>query len=74
MNINISGVEVCSGDVIIADPDGIIVIPLTDLDEITMRCYEILELETELDQKVLNGLKVPNEIELLLESENVQYV
>ena len=74
MNINISGVEVCSGDVIIADPDGIIVIPLTDLDEITMRCYEILELETELDHKVLNGLKVPNEIELLLESENVQYV
>ena len=39
-----------------------------------MRCYEILELATELDQKVLNGLKVPNEIELLLESENVQYV
>ena len=41
MNINISGVEVSSGDVIIADPDGIIVIPLADLDEITMRCYEI---------------------------------
>ena len=39
-----------------------------------MRCHEILELETELDQKVLNGLTVPTEIELLLESENVQYV
>ena len=65
---------VCSGDVIIADPDGIIAIPLADLDEIKIRCHEILELETELDQKVSNGLKVPNEIELLLESENVQYV
>ena len=65
---------VCSGDVIIADPDGIIAIPLADLDGITIRCHEILELEAELDKKVLNGLKVPNEIELLLESENVQYV
>jgi regulator of RNase E activity RraA len=74
LNINISGVEVCSGDVIIADPDGIIAIPLADLDGITIRCHEILELEAELDQKVLNGLKVPNEIELLLKSENVQYV
>ena len=58
---------------IIADPDGIIAIPLADLDEITIRCHEILELETELDQKVSNGLKVPNDIEHFRSPARVQF-
>ena len=71
--IEIGGVRVSSGDIIIADIDGIVVIPLAELDEITKRCHEILELPRSLDQKVRDGLMVPEEIEELLASDKVEY-
>jgi 4-hydroxy-4-methyl-2-oxoglutarate aldolase len=71
--INISGLEVLSGDIIIADLDGVIVIPLQEADEVINRCHEILDLEQNLDEKVVDGLKVPEEIERLLSSDNVEY-
>ena len=36
-------------------------------------CHEILELEASLDQKVRDGLMVPEEIEELLASDKVEY-
>ena len=74
LDIDIAGVRVSSGDVLIADIDGIVAIPLTELDDITTRCYEILELEKSLDQKVTDGLMVPNEINNLLASDDVEYL
>jgi len=68
------GGHVLSGDIVIADIDGIVVIPLVKLDDITKRCYEILELEASKDQKVRNGLMVPVEIEELLASDKVEYM
>ena len=54
--------------------DGIVVMPLVNLDDITKRCYEALELEASKDQKVRNGLMVPVEIEELLASDKVEYI
>ena len=48
--------------------------PLVNLDDITKRCYETLELEASKDQKVRNGLMVPVEIEELLASDKVEYI
>ena len=73
LDIEIGGVRVSSGDIIIADIDGIVAIQLAELDEITKRCHEILELEASLDQKVRDGLMVPEEIEELLASDKVEY-
>ena len=53
--------------------DGVIVIPLQEADEVINRCHEILDLEQNLDEKVVDGLKVPEEIEKLLNSDNVEY-
>ena len=74
LDIDMGGVHVSSGDIVIADIDGIVVIPLVNLDDITKRCYEILELEASKDQKVRNGLMVPVEIEELLASDKVEYM
>ena len=65
---------VSSEDIVIADIDGIVVIPLLNLDDITKRCYEILAFEANKDQKVRNGLMVPVEIEELLASDKVKYI
>jgi len=62
-----------SGDVIVADLDGVVVIPLDVLDAITERCHEILKLETDLDAKVREGLTVPQEIKDLLASDQVAF-
>ena len=48
--------------------------PLVNLDDITKKCYETLELEASKDQKVRNGLMVPVEIEELLASDKVEYI
>lgn len=74
LDIQIGGQTVCSGDVIVADLDGVVVIPLKELSEVTKRCYEILNLEIELDSKVRAGLTVPQDIKDLLESDQVEFI
>jgi 4-hydroxy-4-methyl-2-oxoglutarate aldolase len=72
-DIQMGGQTVRSGDVIVADLDGVVVIPLDELDAITARCHEILKLETDLDAKVREGLTVPQDIKDLLASDQVAF-
>jgi regulator of RNase E activity RraA len=58
----------------VADLDGVVVIPLNELDVITERCHEILKLEVDLDTKVREGLTVPQDIKDLLASDQVEFV
>jgi len=74
MDIQIGGQTVCSGDVIVADLDGVVVIPFKELGAVTKRGHEILNLETELDFKVRNGLTVPQNIKDLLASDQLEFV
>jgi 4-hydroxy-4-methyl-2-oxoglutarate aldolase len=73
-DVQIGGQTVRSGDVIVADLDGVVVIPLNELDVITERCHEILKLEVDLDTKVREGLTVPQDIKDLLASDQVEFV
>ena len=72
--ISIGGRTVDSGDMIVADKDGVVAVPFARLDEIAARAAEILGLEAALDQKVANGLIVPAPIEDWLASDRVRYV
>ena len=74
MDIQIGGQTVCSGDVVVADLDGVVVITFAELGAVTKRCHEILNLEIELDSKVRNGLTVPQNIKDLLGSDQVEFV
>ncbi len=67
--IQIGGQEVETGDMIVADQDGVTVVPFERLDEVIESLQRITELEAELDAKVAAGLKVPDWVDEILESD-----
>lgn len=71
--VNIGGRQVETGDMIVADRDGVVVVPFADIDVVIARLEQIKELEMALDKEVEEGLKVPQNILDLLESDQVAY-
>lgn len=57
--INVAGVPVASGDVIVADLDGVVVVPRARLDAVIARLPAIRTSEAALDQAVRDGLRLP---------------
>ncbi len=57
--VTIAGHPVASGDVIVCDADGVVVVPQGRLDEVIGRLPAIRKAEAELDQAVRDGLRVP---------------
>jgi len=62
MPVELGGMTVCSGDMIVADQDGVVVVPFARIDEVIKMLKSVKELEAELDTKVESGLKVPDAI------------
>ena len=56
--LHIGGKTVNSGDMIIADTDGVTVVPFDKIDEVISRINRIIEIENDMDAKVSNGLKI----------------
>jgi regulator of RNase E activity RraA len=71
--IQIGGLEVETGDMIVADRDGVVVVPFERIDEIIAMLERVREQEAELDAKVAEGLRIPPAIAKLLESDQVRY-
>ncbi len=70
----IGGVTVHSGDVIIGDRDGIVVIPQGELDRLQPKIDAILKAETETQKKIRGGFSNLGGIEDLLKSSKVRYI
>jgi 4-hydroxy-4-methyl-2-oxoglutarate aldolase len=72
--ITISGVRIASGDVVIGDRDGIVVIPYDDLDDV----YEQLEAVRSAEDAYPTGpngeVHVPESVRSLLESDQVRFL
>ncbi len=71
--IGIGGQRIETGDMIVADRNGVVVVPFERLDEVIERLVEVKKLEAELDAQVDAGLKVPDAITELLASDRVKY-
>lgn len=67
--VQIGGQEVETGDMIVADRDGVVVVPFERLDEVIQKLVTIAELEKALDAKVADGMKVPDWVETYLDSD-----
>ena len=67
--VQLGGQEVESGDMIVADQDGVVVVPFERIDEVIGNLARIQELEQALDAEVAGGLKVPGWVETLLDSD-----
>jgi 4-hydroxy-4-methyl-2-oxoglutarate aldolase len=72
--IQIGGQEVETGDMVIADRDGVVVVPFEKIDEVIAGLARIKELEAALDAEVADGLKIPTPISEMLASDRVEYV
>ncbi|MBM7070416.1 RraA family protein [Actibacterium sp. 188UL27-1] len=71
--VQIGGQEIETGDMIVADRDGVVVVPFEQIDDVIERLTKITALETALDAEVADGLKVPPAILEFLESNQVHY-
>ena len=57
--VTLAGHPVASGDVIVADLDGVVVVPRVRLDEVIARLPAIRNAEAAMDQAVRDGLRLP---------------
>lgn len=72
--VTLGGVSVSSGDVVVADRDGVVVVPREQAAEVASRLVQIRELEAEFEAKVQGGLGVPGFYTELEESGAVKRV
>ena len=62
-----------SGDIIVADSDGVTVVPFNKIDEVIEKLDRITELENAMDEKVKNGLKISEKALNYINSDLVIY-
>ena len=69
----IGGVGVSSGDIVVGDEDGVIVVPFSRAAEVLVRLEAVRAREADLAAKLAAGLGVPRRVTELLASEQVRY-
>ena len=74
LKIQLAGVSVNSGDMIVSDTSGVVVIPFERIDEVINTLAKIRVLEKELDAEVANGLKLPEQIKTMMLSDQVKRI
>lgn len=69
--IVIGGAAVETGDMVVADADGVVVVPFDEIDRVVAQLGTVAALEAALDAEVANGLAIPDNIRELMESDAV---
>jgi len=72
--VTAGGVLVSSGDIIVGDSDGVVVVPYHQIDEIIAKLEAVLEAEAELDARVAYGLEMPEFASEILNGDRVVWV
>ena len=65
----IGGVRVESGDIVIGDRDGVVIVPLAKAEAVLARLAEVRKAEAALEAKVRAGLDIPDFVKAIIESE-----
>ena len=72
--VTLGGVPINSGDVLVGDLDGVVVVPLARIDAVIAALQDVRKAEAALEAKVQAGLKIPDFIRALLAGPGVREV
>jgi 4-hydroxy-4-methyl-2-oxoglutarate aldolase len=72
MSVSLGGVAITSGDLLIGDRDGVVVVPQAMIDEVAAGLDAVREKEAEMGEKIAAGLAVPGWVEELLASDQTR--
>jgi 4-hydroxy-4-methyl-2-oxoglutarate aldolase len=67
----VGGVAVNSGDIVIGDNDGIVIVPRAEIAGVLNKLADVRAAEAALEAKVKAGLEVPDFIEAILKSDRI---
>lgn len=70
----VGGVRVATGDIVVGDRTGTVVVPFEKIDEVIAAVERIAGLEEAMDAKVAAGQKSPPALQKLLESDKVRWL
>ena len=70
----LGGARIDSGDIVVGDRDGVVVVPLAEAASVLARLADVRAAEAGLDAKVKAGLEIPDFIVALLRSGRVEEV
>jgi len=72
--VTVGGVSVNSGDVVVGDADGVVVVPVDLLDDVIAKLEDVKRAEAELDARVAAGLTMTEFASAVIESDRVKWV
>lgn len=72
--VQIGGCRVSTGDMIIADADGVVVVPFDRIDQVIDAVAKVTDLESDLETEIKDGLTIPPNVDAMLESDATAYV
>ena len=72
--IVLGGVRVDSGDIVVGDRDGVVIVPLAEATNVLGRLGGIKAAEASLEAKVKAGLEIPDFIQAIMESGRVEEI
>lgn len=72
--IQFGTMAVSTGDVVVADENGAVIVPFNQIDRVLDALKQVEKLETELDAEVNQGLIAPKAIQELIKSDRVEWI
>lgn len=72
--VQLGGVSISSGDVVVSDDSGVVIVPYLQLDSVIGAIERISKLESDLDKQVADGLVVPEDIRIFMQSDQVKRI
>jgi 4-hydroxy-4-methyl-2-oxoglutarate aldolase len=72
--MQIGGQTVETGDMIVADLDGVVVVPFAEIDAVATRAARILAIEKDGEKAVADGLVIPESYRELLDSDRIAWI
>lgn len=72
--VQIGGQRVETGDMLIADSDGVVVVPFARIDVVLDALREVTAAEAALDAQIAEGLRVPEAVKAMLEAPDTRFV